>query len=177
MRSNKRQHSTPDRQQYVNARSTASARYKIYAHIVWSTKYRRKIIGERLTRLLNSEFQAICDRNGYSLLSVAIAVDHVHILISLKPEHAISAVVQNLKGASSHAAFTKYPELRTQIGKHLWSKGYSVETLGDKNVAQIKAYLDKQEDNHFWDLWVFSNEADGTILESEENGLKTESVD
>ncbi len=157
-----RQYSNPDRQEYIKGRSSASAHYKLYYHIVWATKYRRKIIGEKLSQLLIEEFQAICERNGYVLLSVALAVDHVHVLASLKPNHEISKVVHHLKGASSHTAFHRYPDLKNRIGEHLWSQGYSVETLGEKSVAQIKAYLDKQEDKHFWDVEPFGDAADQT---------------
>jgi hypothetical protein len=54
-----------------------------------------------------------------------------------------------IKGGSSHSVFEQFPQLEGRIGvRRLWARGYHVETLGDKNVFAILAYLARQDDKH-----------------------------
>ena len=69
-------------------------------------------------------------------------IDHVHIILDLKPTDRLSEAIQYLKGKSSFTVLKEFPFLIDLVGKsNLWSDGYSVDSLGRANVAQVKAYL------------------------------------
>jgi hypothetical protein len=54
-----------------------------------------------------------------------------------------------IKSTTSKRAFECYPELETQYGlRRLWGRGYHVESLGDKNVFAILAYIGRQDEKH-----------------------------
>ena len=54
-----------------------------------------------------------------------------------------------IKSTTSKRAFECYPELKTQYGlRNLWGRGYHVESLGDKNVFAILAYIGRQDEKH-----------------------------
>jgi REP element-mobilizing transposase RayT len=54
-----------------------------------------------------------------------------------------------IKSTTSKCAFEQYPELSTRFGLHnLWATGYHVESLGDKSVFAILAYLGRQDEKH-----------------------------
>jgi REP element-mobilizing transposase RayT len=61
-----------------------------------------------------------------------------------------------LKSITSKNAFERFPELEARSGLHqLWSTGYHVESLGDKTVFAILAYLGRQDEKH--DLHALEN--------------------
>ena len=70
-------------------------------------------------------------------------------MISLRPVHNVAGIVNKIKGATSRVLRLEFPELSSIVDeKSLWANGYYAGTVGNANVAQIKAYLDKQRDHH-----------------------------
>ena len=54
-----------------------------------------------------------------------------------------------IKSTTSKNAFEQFPDLAVRLGSHqLWGRGYHVESLGDKNVFAILAYLGRQDQKH-----------------------------
>lgn len=54
-----------------------------------------------------------------------------------------------IKSTTSKDAFEAYPQLESRLGaRTLWGRGYHVESLGDKNVFAILAYLGRQDEKH-----------------------------
>jgi putative transposase len=80
-------------------------------------------------------------------LGLQVQQDPLHILISLKPKEKLSFVVQLLKGRTSRELRRKYSQLSKLPA--LWTPAYFVRSLGEVNTAQIKAYLDRQDDHHW----------------------------
>jgi len=53
--------------------------------------------------------------------------DHVHMLISIPPEYAVSQVVEYIKGESAiHVARVYDERKRNFVGQHFWARGYFV---------------------------------------------------
>jgi putative transposase len=134
------------RKAYTTKSKSETCAYKLYYHLVFVTKYRTKLLDQVKGNNLVEIFLNICEDKKYLLHGVEILQDHVHILISIPPDISIAEAVKHLKGISSRQIREKHPELKTL--PNLWTSGYSVDTLGDKNVAQIMAYLQKQKEHH-----------------------------
>jgi len=64
------------------------------------------------------------------------------------PALSLARVISQFKGASAHVLRQQFPSLRQAHEQSLWTDGYFVRTLGDVSVAQVKAYLDRQEAHH-----------------------------
>ena len=129
----------------VDYRKEGHTVYDIKYHVVWSTKYRYKIlkgaIGYRLRDLLKQG----CETQGITVVQGNITQDHVHILISCPPSIAPSKVVQYLKGRSSKLIQDEFPELKKRYwGQHLWARGYFCATVGSVTEETIKAYIENQ---------------------------------
>ena len=74
-----------------------------------------------------------------------IAVDHVHLLLSVPPNIAVSDLVQWLKGRSSRKMLDEFGELRRQFwGQHLWARGYFVASSGNVTDEVIAQYIEMQ---------------------------------
>jgi putative transposase len=135
----------PDCEPYVAKTKGASAAFALFYHVVFGTKWRKPVLSEAVARRVIDLLQAVADEQAYTLLGVFVCQEHVHLLLSLKPTQAVAEVVQRLKGVSARRIMEEYTEIAEG---HLWSSGYSAYTLGDRTVAQIKAYLGGQAEHH-----------------------------
>ena len=74
-----------------------------------------------------------------------IVLDHVHLLLSVPPNIAVSDLVQRLKGRSSRKMLDEFGELRRQFwGQHLWARGYFVASSGNVTDEVIAQYIEMQ---------------------------------
>ncbi|GBF82930.1 transposase IS200-family protein [Aphanothece sacrum FPU1] len=71
--------------------------YKLTVHIVFVTKYRKKAISADILNQLKTIFQETLDKWECQLLEFNGEPDHVHLLVSYKPEISLSKLIANLK--------------------------------------------------------------------------------
>lgn len=121
--------------------------YDLKYHIVWITKYRKKVmcgeIGLRLRELIKQS----CEAQEVQVVKGHIAADHVHLLVSVPPQIAVSDLVQRLKGRSARKMLEEFGELRRQFwGKHLWARGYFVASSGNVTDEIIADYIESQSE-------------------------------
>jgi putative transposase len=123
--------------------------YKLDYHFVGRTKFNRRILGPVLAPFLVREIEAICIAKKVKQLGLAVAVNHIHFCARLRPSQSPAQVVRWIKSTTSRKAFECDPELGSRFGIHeLWGRGYHVESLGDKNVFAILAYIGRQDERH-----------------------------
>ena len=70
-------------------------------------------------------------------------VDHVHMFVSVLPQHSIPEIIHQIKGATSHALRDEYHELKSV--STLWTRSYFVSTAGNVSSETIKWYVDTQK--------------------------------
>ena len=63
--------------------------YALQYHLVWCVKYRHKILFGKLESRLKEMLLQIANDNGFEIIEMETDKDHVHILISCKPQHYI----------------------------------------------------------------------------------------
>jgi len=127
---------------------TAHTTYDNKFHIVWGTKYRKKILRDDLGLRLREIIRQICNTEKVDILKGAIGVDHVHLLLSIPPYIAVSRIVQHLKGESSRKLQMEFPILKKHFwGQHLWAAGYFCATTGSVTDKVVKEYIEHQGKN------------------------------
>ena len=75
--------------------------YDLYYHIVWCVKYRHKILKGNIKEELIKIINELCKNNNYELVEINTDLDHVHLLISCKPQHYIPDIIKRLKVINS----------------------------------------------------------------------------
>jgi len=119
--------------------------YQIEYHIVFGTKYRRKIIKDYVkVELIKSLHKVQRKFPDWYIPKINAGADHVHMLIEIPPKYSVSYAVQTMKSATSfHLRKTfKFINQIYQYG-NIWSVGYFVSTVG-LNESQIKKYIERQ---------------------------------
>ena len=85
-------------------------------HMVWSVKYRRKILSAEVEAYLQELVQEIAEDKGFTVhLFECGEGDHVHCFVSAPPKLSITAIVKYLKGISGRKLFERFPEIRNQL--------------------------------------------------------------
>jgi len=87
-----------------------------------------------------------CSEQGKIIIyDGAINRDHVHVLVGIPPNLAVSRAVQFLKGKSSHQMLCEYQTLRKRYwGQQLWARGYWVASSGNVTDEVWKEYIKNQ---------------------------------
>lgn len=83
--------------------------------------------------------------NRWWIESLAIEVDHVHVLIQYSPSQSIAEVVQILKGGTSRVIRQEFPDLQEFLwGDSFWADGYFAESVGLANESIIRKHINSQ---------------------------------
>ncbi|MCL5994890.1 MAG: IS200/IS605 family transposase [Chloroflexi bacterium] len=115
--------------------------WRTYYHLVWTTKNRETLIQPEVEKRLYAYMTAKAAELGVYVYAINGTSDHIHLVVSIPPKHAIADVVQRLKGASSH-------DLGTQGIAFEWQRGYGVLTMGEKQRPVAEAYVNHQKTHH-----------------------------
>lgn len=123
--------------------------YQHQYHIVWGTKYRRKVLKPYVLLELKKILYATVKK--YPTLwieTLNVDEDHVHLQIEIAPNTAVSDAVSKLKSASSRYLRSKFKFIREiYLEKDgIWSVGYFSSTVG-LNETQVKKYIEWQGKN------------------------------
>lgn len=125
--------------------SLAHTKWMCKYHIVFSPKYRRKVIFNQIRKDIGEILTELCKYKGIEIHEGHLMVDHVHMLVSIPPKYSVASVMGYLKGKSALMIFERHANLRYKYGnRHFWSEGYYVSTVG-LNEATIKKYIQEQE--------------------------------
>ena len=114
-------------------------------HIVFTPKYRRKIIYNQYRESIKEIIKSLCKYKGVEIIEGHLMADHVHMLVSIPPKYSVSSIMGYLKGKSALMIFDKHANLKYKFGnRHFGSEGYYVSTVG-LNEATIAKYIREQE--------------------------------
>ena len=84
--------------------------YNINYHVVWSVKYRRKILTKDIEEFLKELVQQIARDKGFTVhLFEAGEGDHIHCFVSAPPKLSVTDIVKYLKGITGRKLLEQYP--------------------------------------------------------------------
>ena len=136
--------------------------WKCDYHIVWTPKYRFRILTGIVKELIEKDIYMLCEWKSSEIVELNIQSDHIHLIVSVPPKVSISTLMGTIKGKSAIKLFKSYPQLKKKPywGNHFWSRGYFVNTIG-LNEDLIKRYVkyqekeDKKEESNNQDFNLF----------------------
>jgi REP element-mobilizing transposase RayT len=117
---------------------------QIFYHVVFAVKGRANLISSIWKDELYKYISGIVTNQGQKLYIVNGMPDHIHILVSCKPNMNLSNFVKEIKEHSS-----KYINENGFIqGKFNWQEGFGAFSVSFKNVEQVVNYIKNQEKHH-----------------------------
>jgi len=115
-------------------------------HVVFCPKYRHRIFSGDVSEYARQQIYSLCrQKDLVEVLELNIQPDHIHVVITIPPKYSVSSLMGFVKGKLSLRLFTRYERLGKRYwGRHLWSRGYCVSTVG-LDEEKIRKYVKYQE--------------------------------
>jgi len=115
-------------------------------HVVWCTKYRRKLLTPEVEARLKQIAAEVAEETRCTIREMEGNLDHFHMLVDCDPQFGIHRFVKAVKGRSSRLLRQEFSPLRTRVPT-LWTNSYFVATVGGAPLAGIKQYIENQKCN------------------------------
>ena len=115
-------------------------------HLVFPAKYRKKVLTERVKRILKAVCLGIEKRYQIRFLEIGMEEDHVHFLVQSVPTYSPTKIVRTIKSLAAKKIFLVCPEVKEALwGGEFWTKGYFVNTVSKHgNETVISEYVKGQ---------------------------------
>lgn len=128
----------------MKVKSNNNIVYSCKYHIVWCSKYRRKVLIDKVEERFREILKAISLEKKVSILEMEIMPDHIHLLVDLDPQYGVNRFIKNAKGATSRILRKEFKHLTTKLPT-LWSNSYFVSTVGGAPLKTVKKYIENQK--------------------------------
>ena len=126
--------------------SSARSVSDLKAHLVLTTKYRRKVLtGEMITRLTDV-ITDLCEKWDCKVIEFNGEDNHIHLLLQYYPQMELPKFIGNIKSVTSRRLRQEFPEQINKIywKKVLWNESYFIASCGGVTVSVLKKYIENQ---------------------------------
>lgn len=117
---------------------------QIYFQVVFAVKGRQNLIQKKWQDELHKYICGIVNGKGQKVYAIGGVSDHIHILISIKPNITIYDLVRDIKSNSSKWINEK----AFVLGKFEWQEGFGAFSYGQSQLDPVIAYINNQEQHH-----------------------------
>jgi REP element-mobilizing transposase RayT len=117
---------------------------QIYLHIVFAVKGRQNLIHDHYKDELYKYICGITNEKKQKIYAIGGVGDHIHILLSIKPNISVSDLVRDIKSCSS-----KWINDRKYVlGKFQWQEGFGAFSCAQSQLNNVIGYINNQEEHH-----------------------------
>ena len=128
----------------TDTNSLSHSKWNCKYHIVFSPKYRRQVIYQKIKADIGTIIRKLCENKGVEIHAAEACPDHIHMLVSIPPHISVSQFMGYLKGKSTLMIFDRHANLKYKYGsRSFWCRGYYVDTVG-RNKRVIEEYIRNQ---------------------------------
>ena len=117
---------------------------QIYVQIVFTVRGRENILPKQHREELHKYISGIVSNHNQKLISIFAMPDHVHLLVGIKPNIAISDLVRDIKTSSSKFITDK----KWVNGKFNWQEGFGAFSYSKSQIEKVVNYILNQEQHH-----------------------------
>ncbi len=113
-------------------------------HFVFSTQHRKARISRDLQPQLHQFIAGVLRFKQSRLLTAGGMPDHIHLLVSLDRQIAVSDALREIKSNSSRWIHENFPK-RSRFS---WQTGYAAFSVSFSQIKSVARYIDNQERHH-----------------------------
>lgn len=117
---------------------------QIHLHIVIVVKYRAALLHKSWREELHRFITGMVQQRGHKMIAINCVEDHLHMLIGLRPNQALSALMQEVKSGSS----SWINQRRFTRRKFIWQEGFGAFAFHKERISVVSNYIANQEEHH-----------------------------
>ena len=124
--------------------------YSLQYHIVWCTKYRRKVLTGGAEDDCKALLRSLADEYRFQIPAMEVMPDHIHLLVDVTPQFNIPDMIRIMKGMTARKLFILHPEMKKQLwGGHLWNPSYCIVTVSERSREMVERYIESQKEKEW----------------------------
>ena len=117
---------------------------KLYIHIVFSVKGRQPLIPKQHKSELHQYITGIINNKKQKMMQINSMPDHIHILVGMTPDLALSDLVRDIKGST-----TRFINRQRWVAeKFMWQEGFAAFSYSYSQLNTVITYIKNQEKHH-----------------------------
>ena len=117
---------------------------QIYLHVVFAVEGRQNLIAPEHNDELQKYVTGIVTAQRHKLIAINNMPDHLHLLVGLRPDAALSDLVRDIKAGSS--GFIK--RKRWVAGRFSWQEGFGAFSYSRSQLGTVIRYIQDQQKHH-----------------------------
>jgi putative transposase len=117
---------------------------QIYIHVVFAVEGRQSLIAPEHNNELQKYITGIVSSQKQKLIAINNMPDHVHMLIGLKPDVALSGLIRDVKANSSRFI----NERKWVVGRFGWQEGFGAFSYARSQLDTVIRYIQNQQKHH-----------------------------
>ena len=117
---------------------------QIYIHVVFAVEGRQNLIAPAHNEELQKYITGIVTAQKHKLIAINNMPDHLHLLVGLRPDAAISDLVRDVKAGSSKFINEK----RWMLGRFSWQEGFGAFSHARSQLDTVIRYIQNQQQHH-----------------------------
>ena len=134
--------------------SLCHTKWECKYHVVFIPKCRKKRLYGQLREHLGDVFRDLATRKESRIEEGHLMPDHVHMMISIPPKHAVSQVVGYIKGKSAiHLARVYGERKRNFVGQHFWARATSCPRSAEMKRSYLSTSNVRRTKTGGWTRW------------------------
>ena len=130
--------------------SSARSVSDMKAHLLLTTKYRRKVLTGAMIDRLKDVVSDLCSKWDCKVIEFNGEDNHIHLLFQYYPQLELPKFIGNIKSVTSRRLRQEFPqEINKVYGqKVLWNESYFIASCGGVTISVLKNYIENQEKPH-----------------------------
>jgi REP element-mobilizing transposase RayT len=117
---------------------------KIYIHVVFAVQGRQNLLQVQWRSQLYKYICGIVNGKKQKVYAIGGVADHIHILLSIKPDIALSDLIRDIKTSSAKWI----NDQKLIAGKFHWQEGFGAFSSTQSQLDSIIQYIHQQEKHH-----------------------------
>lgn len=127
--------------------SSGRAVSDLKAHLVLTTKYRKKVLTAEMIQRLTDLVVSLSEKWDCKVVEFNGEEDHVHLLFQYYPQMELPKFISNLKSVTSRKLRAEFKDEINKVywKKVFWNESYFIASCGGVTVSVLKKYIEHQD--------------------------------
>jgi REP element-mobilizing transposase RayT len=117
---------------------------QIYLHVVFAVEGRQNLIAPEHNDELQKYITGVVTAQRHKLIAINNMPDHLHLLVGLRPDAALSDLLRDVKAGSSKFI----NERRWVMGRFSWQEGFGAFSHARSQLGAVIRYIQNQQKHH-----------------------------